>query len=77
VAPRSLPAKSPHSGSAVTIVRRTGVFSQARRRLFLRAELVLGWLVVRHKAVSRRLRREEAADGWLESPSTDDAHLRC
>ena len=77
VAPRSSPAKSPHSGSALTFVRRTRVFSLARRRLFLRAELVLGWFVVRHKAVSRRLRREEAVDGWLESPSTDDAHLRC
>jgi hypothetical protein len=77
IATRSLPAKSPHSRSAVTIVRRTREFSLARRRLFLRAELVLGWLVVRHKAVSRRLRAEEAVDGWLESPSTDDAHLRC
>jgi hypothetical protein len=77
VAPRSSPAKSSHSRSAVTIVWRTRVFSLARRRLFLRAEVVLGWFVVRHKAASRRLRREEAVDGWLESPSTDDAHLRC
>jgi len=40
----------------------------ARRWLFSRAELVLGWLVVRHKTVSRRRRGEEAVDGWLESP---------
>jgi hypothetical protein len=39
--------------------------------------VVLGWVVVRHKAATRWLRPEEAVDGWLESPSTDDAHLRC
>ena len=77
VAPRALPAKSPHSGSAITFVRRTRVFSLARRRLFLRAELVLGWFVVRHKAASRRLRAEEAVDGWLESPSICDGLRKC
>ena len=69
VAPRSSPAKSPHSRSAFTIVRRTRVFSLTRRRLFLRAEVLLGWQVVRHNAGSRQLRRDEAV-GWSHRPGT-------